>query len=208
MIDMPDRIFVYIDGESHYIRTERAWRNLHGADASLECLRFTGQTNEHMPLIKPDATVFWSRKMSAGATRSVYFTSAMTDAQGLHQIRVDLRDFDLEPHVVLEKKQAFERRKNKLRDAGVIEKPKGVDIALAVRMLEDAHRDTYERCHLYTSDADFLPVIKAVMGQGKRVYVYGYKESLADQSELLHVPDLFIDLGRMLRDECELAPSK
>lgn len=203
---MADRIIVYIDGESHYIRTERAWWELHGKDASLECLRYTGHTDDRMVLVRPKATVFWSRRMSAGASRSVYFTSTVTDAPTLHQIKVDLRNFDLEPHVVLEKKQAAERRQNKLRDAGVIEKPKGVDIALAVRMLEDAYRQTYDRCHLYTSDADFLPVIRAVMSQGKQVCVFGYKSSLPEQSELLHVPDQFIDLGEVLRDECELAP--
>ena len=206
---MADRIYAYIDGESHYIRTERAWCVLHGSDASLDCLRYKGQVDDRMVLVVPKATVFWTRKLGAGVTRSVYFTSAVTNDQEMHQIRVALRDFELDPHVVLERKQAAERRKNKLRDAGVIEKPKGVDIALAVRMLEDAHKQTtFDRCHLFTSDADFLPVIRAVMAQGKQVYVFGYKDSLPEQSELLYTPDQFIDLGQMLRDECELNGTK
>jgi len=205
---MADRISVYIDGESHFIRTERAWSTLHGNGATLGCLRYKDQTDDRLVLFVPRANVFWTRKFSAGASRSVYFTAAVADAQGLHQIKVDLRNFDLEPNVILEKKQAAERRWNKRRDAGVIEKPKGVDIALAVRMLEDAHRHAFDRCHLYTSDADFLPVINAVMAQGKQVYVFGHKDSLADQSELLHVPDQFIDLGEVLRSECEFVPPK
>ena len=89
---------------------------------------------------------------------------------------------------------------------GLIEKPKGVDISLAVRMLNDAHLQSFDDCHLYTSDADFVPAINAVRALGKQVYVHGYMNGLADRSDLLYVPDQFIDLEQMLRDQCELAP--
>jgi len=79
-----------------------------------------------------------------------------------------------------------------------------VDIALAVRMLEDS-RHSFEVCHLYTSDIDFLPVIEAVRGQGKQVYVHGYADGLSTDSPFLHACDKFTDLEQMLREQCEIA---
>jgi hypothetical protein len=66
----------------------------------------------------------------------------------------------LEPCVFPERSQRAKQRQNTLETQQLIEKPKGVDIALAVRMLEDS-LNAFEVCHLYTSDSDFLPVIQA-----------------------------------------------
>src|SRR5206468_2024229 len=118
----------------------------------------------------------------AGVERAVYFTSTVCDPQTMHEIRLKLRSFDLEPHVILEAKKLEERRQNILRDAQIIEKPKGVDISLTVRMLEDSH-NAFDICHLYTSDVDFLPVIQAVRARGKHVFVYGYKNGLGKNSD-------------------------
>jgi uncharacterized LabA/DUF88 family protein len=202
---MADRIFVYIDGESHYIRSENTWRTLHGPDACLDRLRYIGQINNDLVLVVPEANVFWTRRLGAGVQRAVYFTSAVGSPEALHEVKLKLRGFDLEPHVISEAKKLEERRQNILRDSQIIEKPKGVDIALAVRMLEDSH-NSFDVCHLYTSDVDFLPVIHAVRGRGKRVFVYGFKNGLGKTSELLTVPDLFVDLGEMLKTDCELVP--
>jgi uncharacterized LabA/DUF88 family protein len=203
---MTERIFVYVDGESHFIRTEKAWCGIHGPTAGLEQLQLVGDKDNSNVLAIPDAKIFWTRKMSAGVHRATYFTSVVTNQSGMHDIKLKLRAFDLEPHVLLESKPLQERRQNILRDAQIIEKPKGVDINLAVRMLEDSY-NSFDVCHLYTSDVDFLPVIHAVRGRGKRVCVYGYKNGLGKNSELLTVPDQFIDLEQMLRKDCELCVS-
>ena len=144
--------------------------------------------------------------MSPGADRVFYFTSAVGDEQRMHDIQVELRAFDLEPCLVRELKMLANQRQNKLNNEYLIEKPKGVDIALAVHMVEDACIDLYETCHLYTSDVDFLPAIEMVKHRGKRVWVHGYKDGLSERSPLLHVPDGFDDLIKTLRDKCELTP--
>jgi uncharacterized LabA/DUF88 family protein len=93
----------------------------------------------------------------------------------------------------------------------LIIKPKGLDIALAVRMLEDAHRNLYQRCFLVTSDADYLPLIKAVRQLGKQVYVLAYGEDITKwRSEFEYVPDAYVDLGEKLKDPVnyQLDPSK
>jgi uncharacterized LabA/DUF88 family protein len=203
---MAERACAYIDGESHFLRTEEAWQDIHGDTATLERLRYIGDATDKLILVNPQAKVFWTRRMNPGVMRAVYFTAASCDTSTMFSIKTSLRSFELEPAVFHEVKQLADQRKNLLKANGLIEKPKQVDIALAVRMIEDARSDVFDKFHLYTSDVDFLPVIKAVMARAKQVYVYGHKNGLAKESPLLHEPDLFIDLGAMLRGECELLP--
>lgn len=204
---MADRTFVYVDGESHFIRSENAWRKLHGQEACLDRVRYIGQTDDRLILVDSKAKVFWTRKMNPGVHRAYYFTSAAGDEPALHTIRVAIRSFDLEPIVLPERSQLAKQRRNVLKIDRLIEKPKGVDIALAVRMLEDSLQ-AFDVCHLYTSDIDFLPVIQAVRARGKQVYVHGYRDGLSSQSAFLHACDLFTDLEGMLRDQFEIDPSK
>jgi uncharacterized LabA/DUF88 family protein len=202
---MADRIYVFIDGESHFHRSECAWRRIHGNDASLERLKYIGEM-KNLVLADAKAKVFWTRKLSPGADRTYYFTSTFGDSAAHHEIQKRLREFGLESHVVLERKVLRDQRENLRTSQHLIEKPKGVDIALAVRMLEDT--EYYEECHLYTSDIDFLPVINAVRGRGKRVYVFGYAEGLSVQSPFLHACEQFVDLEELMRNECEHYPPK
>lgn len=205
---MGDRTYVYIDGESHFIRSQEAWRDLHGKDAQLEQLRYIDQPDEALVLVEPRAHVFWTRKMNPGVDRAIYFTSAACDEKTMHKYKVRLRRFDLDPHIVKEPKKLANGRKNVLGNSHVIEKAKGVDIALTVRMLENALSlcNTFDICHLYTSDVDFEPLIKAVMAQGKKVFVHGYENGLSNLSPLRHVSDEFYDLTDVLKNDCKLVP--
>jgi hypothetical protein len=105
MPTMSDRRFVYIDGESHYIRSENAWRQLHGKEACLERLRYVNQSDDRMVLVLPEAKVFWTRRMNPNVLRASYFTSASGDEPAIHKLRVALRDFGLEPSIVKETKE-------------------------------------------------------------------------------------------------------
>jgi hypothetical protein len=200
---MADRVYTYIDGESHFIRAEKAWRKLHGDGASLAGLRYTDDPSDHLVLAIPAAKIFWTRRLSPGQ-RSTYFTAVSGDDKVIHDARVTLRNFGLEPHVVVEKKILAEQRKALLEREAVIEKPKGVDAAIMVRMLEDAQSDLYDLCNLYTSDVDYVPVIEAVVRRGKRVVVHGFSDGLSERSPLEHVPNVFVDLEEMLRGQCRL----
>jgi uncharacterized LabA/DUF88 family protein len=203
---MADRIFVYVDGESHYIRSENAWRKLRDSGATLARLRYKGDSDDGLILVDPNAKLFWTKKMHPEARRTYYFTSVSGDDDALHRAMALLRSFGLEPMVLKEQRQLARQRHNLLDTDRLIEKPKGVDIELAVMMLEDAHRNAFDLCHLYTSDIDFLPVVKAVRAQYKQVIVHGYKDGLSKQSPFHHACDLFIDLECVLDDQCELAP--
>lgn len=144
--------------------------------------------------------------MNPGVMRAVYFTAASCDSSKMHSMKLSLRSFDLEPAIFPELKALSDQRNNLVNKDGLIEKAKQVDIALAVRMIEDATKEAFDVFHLYTSDVDFLPVIKAVMGRGKQVMVYGHQNGLAKESPLLTEPDLFVDLGELLQTQCELLP--
>jgi len=191
------RIYVYVDGESHFLRSEAAWRTLHGPEASLAQLKHCGADDPEMLLVDERAKVFWSRTLSPGFHRAYYFTSASVDKPKRYEIDVSLRNFNLEPHVLEERSQLANRRRDIRDSAGLIEKPKGVDIELVVRMMEDAER--LEVCHLYTSDIDFLPVIRAVRAKGKLVYVFGFDGGIASESPFRTQCDGFTDLTDMLR---------
>ncbi|NNM85164.1 MAG: NYN domain-containing protein [Phycisphaerales bacterium] len=200
---MADCIYVYVDGESHFIRSEYAWREIHGSEACLERLQYIGQKDRDMVLAIPKAKIFWIRTMSAGVRRATYFTSAVGDADFIYGINRKLRDFNVDSHVIVEKRDLADRRANTLKQSQIIEKPKGVDISIAVRMLDDSFASHFEVCHLYTSDVDFVPVIKSVRARGKQVFVYGYRDGLGPNSDLLTEPDYFVDLKENLRNDCE-----
>lgn len=202
--NMADRTYVYIDGESHFIRSQEAWRAIHGQDAQLERLRYIDPPDDALVLVEPRASVFWTRRFSPGADRSVYFSAITCDPTTMHELNRRLRDFDLDSEVVKERKDLRNGRANELSCRGYIEKPKGVDIALAVKMLHDAYHHAFDACHIYTSDIDFLPAIKEVRNLGKQVFVFGYTNGLSRESEFLTVPDQFTDLAAILKQKCRL----
>ena len=53
---MADRTYVYVDGESHFIRSECALRKLHGENARLDRLRYVGQPDANLVLVNAAAT--------------------------------------------------------------------------------------------------------------------------------------------------------
>jgi NYN domain len=191
-----ERVYVYVDGESHFIRAREACKRVFGQDVELQDLK-PYSNRGRPPLVKSECKFYWHRDPDDVVTfaRQVYFTSAVGDDGQLSEYRIWIRDHDFEPEVIKEAKTLAKRRESDLKDFQIIEKPKGVDITLATRMLEDATLDNYDGCRLYTSDADYLPVIKAVRRMGKTVKVFGSRQGIAADSPLLYVPDLFADCG-------------
>jgi len=202
---MDDGIFVFIDGESHYHRSEEAWQSLHGPSASLADLRPRGQLDGRLVLVERRTKVFWTKRMSAGAKRYFYLTACTGDDGAVRAAMQQMRDFDLEPTVFKEHSSLAKQRDATRRTAYLIETAKRVDIALVVLMLKAARERQFRECHLYTSDVDFAPAIEAVRAMGAfRVTVFGYDNGLGDKSELRLVCDQFVDLASSLRDDYEL----
>jgi uncharacterized LabA/DUF88 family protein len=212
---------IYVDGESHFLRSEACLKDAKGEGAVLEALTAEDNWQGGYPLT-PGARIrvdrkgkfFWDKYFirpvgshfhDTRVGRAVYFTSSTGGEGEIHKVRTSIRNHAFEPQVIWERKNLADQRANLLKKEGVIERAKGVDVGLAVRILEDAYANTFQDCLLFTSDLDFLPVIRGIRRMGKQVLVLGYREGLTERSPLLYEPDGFYDLGEHVRREYKLS---
>ena len=106
----------------------------------------------------------------------------------------------------MERKSLWDQRQHVRATQQLIEKAKGVDIALAVQMLEGLRGSSSKNAISTQAMSIFFQRLRQFEGAGKRVYVYGYADGLSEQSPFLHDCDEFIDLEDLLRNERELCP--
>jgi uncharacterized LabA/DUF88 family protein len=221
---MNPQLYVYVDGESHFIRSERCWQRINDKQVSLELIQ-PNQNTGHLYFTYPpncprigivrNVKFFWDAEFvlpilaqdhRPTVARAVYFTSMTGGDDLIHEAQVAIRSRGFEPQVIQELKTLADQRANLLNSEGVMDKAKGVDIGLAVRMLEDAYMNNYQECLLFTSDVDFLPAIQAGQRMGKRVFVFGYREGLSKTSKLEYEPDDFVDLEEYMKLHYSLKP--
>lgn len=215
------RAYVFVDAENHFLRSIAAAREVIGFDSAARALAlaelevpgvggFPDRIEGKRFAWNPELQLFWDCEVLSmgGASfpqtclsinRATYVCSCTGGHEKAHEARVALRGFGFDPAVIQEPKDLRDQRDNVRDTLGLIEKPKGCDIALATRMVADAAADLYDWCLLFTSDADFIPAIEAIRAMGKVVYVFGFKRALGKKSGYLHVPDNFIDLERSLK---------
>jgi uncharacterized LabA/DUF88 family protein len=200
---MEDRIFYYVDGESHYCRSDMHLKRVYGPDAEFDKFR-SPDPNIKLSL-NTKGHFLWEKQPLRYVSRIYYFTSIAGQDQDKYDLEAQIRQAGLEPFVIKESSQLDRKRQGQRERTGVIYKAKGVDIALATTMLEDAHQGNFTMAKLYTSDVDFLPVIQAVKRMGKHVEVVGHRSGLGENSPFLTVPDKFQDLdehtGRFVRKD-------
>ena len=212
------RIYAYVDGESHYERSAALWKKLHGAEAGLTDIETPNperdSTCSYPDVNTPTIRVIHRSKFFWDASyplllpypfsrqvidRAMYFTSLAGDQDIYHSACVEIRKHRFEPQIVLEVKQLAARRTHTVANFSIVEKAKGVDISLAAQILEDAYHNNFEGCFFFTSDIDFLPVIRVLRRLGKRVFLFGYSDGLGTRSELEYVPDVFVDLTGLMK---------
>jgi uncharacterized LabA/DUF88 family protein len=209
--------YVYVDGESHFIRSRECWKKMCGEEAELRDIKhfITSSAasqcypDPHHPLIRLlQGKFFWDKHYPCllrapfslrRIDRAIYFTDFAGDNNDYHEVCVAIRQQGFEPQVIRERVQLAKQRENRLKIGSVLEKPKGVDIGLTVRLLEEAYRGIYDQCFLFTSDIDYLPVIQAIQRLGRKVIIFGYKDGLGINSELEYISDSFIDLEEYMR---------
>lgn len=209
--------YVYVDGENHYIGAERTWRKLYGEYATLDMIRPEDSyihPNDCFFPVEPrirlhhtakffwDALMIYNTRLHGAGTiprRAVYFTAMPGNQEVMFQANQFIRQAGFEPLLLNEAAPQGKRRAERLKNENLLIKPKGVDINLTVRMLEDAHNDNYDQCWLFTSDKDMLAAIRAVRRMGKRVWVMGYGEQVGKDSPFMYEPDAFVDLEDYFR---------
>lgn len=91
-------------------------------------------------------------------------------------------------------------RLEKRQNGNVVEK--GVDIKLAVDMLNFAIRDTYDTAILVAGDGDYAYLVKAVKDLGKHVEVAFFSSKKAKSYHLRKVSDKFIHLNEDYLGKC------
>lgn len=216
------KTYLFVDAENHFLRATSVAEEIIG---SPQAARAMSEARTRIRPIRgfpddikgerfgwnPELQLFWDCELLSrgglltdlGATieRAVYACSCTGDEDKAHEIRVQLRSYGFEPIVVREPKNLRRKRVDSREQWGLIEKPKGCDIAIVTRMVADAAAGLYECCFLFTSDADFLPAVEAVRRMGKVVWVFGFASALPERSPYLYVPDRFVDL----RDHLESA---
>jgi uncharacterized LabA/DUF88 family protein len=199
---MGARVIAYVDGENHFFRAKEAAGEIVGSSKAPEAIGKVAKGSPYEFVFDLKLQLFWSWSfipcLRAHLLRAVYVCSYTGNEETAHEARVAFRQRGFDPILIHEVKQLKDQRDNLRRTSRLIDKPKGCDIALTTRMVEDAALNLYDRCFLFTSDADFVPAIEAVRRMGKSVWVFGFKSCLGDRSPYLHVPDEFVDLSRQL----------
>ena len=206
---------IYVDGESHFIRSEACFQKLRGSHLSLASAEYVPKAigtmsypDDTSPLLSIDSKCkfFWDKqyiafldsvhllRSSRNVRNAVYFSSVVGSEEELHRVRTCIRQNGFEPQITLEHQTLAKRREAERKTNRLIYKPKGVDSAMSVRLLVDAFNGTFDECFLFTSDVDFVPAIEVVRRLGRKVYVCGYRDGLGKRSALEYVPDRFIDL--------------
>jgi uncharacterized LabA/DUF88 family protein len=214
------KAYLFVDAENHFLRATAVAAEIIGSPKAAPAMaraktRVDGIIGfpEHIDNERfgwnPELQLFWDcevlsarrlmTELGASVARAIYACSCTGDDDKAHEMRVQLRNYGFEPIVVREPKNLRQQREATRKQYGLIEKPKGCDIAIATRMVADAAAELYECCFLFTSDADFLPDIEAVRRMGKIVWVFGFASVLSERSPYLYVPDRFVDLSCHLR---------
>lgn len=211
------RTYVFIDAENHFHRTCDAAEQIFGSPKAAEAIANArmqvGNSNQCVPprtntdrfVFNRSVQLFWDYLAlldinpypfsNSNFALAVYACSCSGSEEVAFDARVQLRQLGFDPIVVHELKSHQKQRIALREGERLIDKAKGCDIAVATRIVADAAAGLYERCILFTSDADYLPAIEAVRRMGKVVWVYGFKDVLPKHSPYLHVPDKFHDLN-------------
>lgn len=166
-----NKIMVFIDGENLAIRYKNKLKN--------------SSPPSHVKFI-PDIYV-WSvflnmERQRYNVIRKYYYTSVIGDSNKLDEIEREIKSHGIEAPRV------FKKDKGK--------GSKRVDISLATEMLTHAHRRNYDVAVLVAGDEDYIPLVDAVMAEGRRVVIWFLDDGLS--SALKNKADYYFDLGEVL----------
>ena len=117
--------------------------------------------------------------------RKYYYTAVQGDHPAVNEIEKQLKDLGIETPRVFKKD----------KDKG----SKQVDITLATDMLLHATRKHYDVAVLVAGDEDYVPLVKAVQGEGARVCVWFTSDGLSPA--LYMVADYYVNLDKLLFKE-------
>lgn len=127
--------------------------------------------------------------LRAKTIRTHYYTSVQGDQMRIDKAIDDLRKLNIEHPSV------FQRKSNA--------RSKQVDISLCTDMLLHAARKNYETAVLVAGDEDYVPLVKAVKSEGRRVILWFISNGLSPV--LQRSVDLFFNIEDYLFEQNVLA---
>lgn len=167
------RAMIFIDGENLAIR----YANILTTRAETQRAEIRYMAN----------TFVWSTAIElSGNTpavmRKYYYTAVQGDEVLVADVEKQLKDLGMETPRVFKK----QRGKGSKR----------VDITLATDMLLHATRKHYDVAVLVAGDEDYVPLVRAVQGEGARVYVWFLPGGLSPA--LCMAADYYVDLDEFM----------
>ena len=117
--------------------------------------------------------------------RTYYYTSVQGDSVKIDTVIDDLRAMKVEHPSVFQKKKGSGSKQ--------------VDISLATDMLVHASHRNYETAVLVAGDEDYVPLVRAVENEGRRVVVWFLDNGLSPK--LKQAADFYADLSEFLFTE-------
>lgn len=165
---------VFVDGENLAIR--------YG-----DILKDSGTSLPSNVIYEPN-TYIWAPWFNAytgmpyDVLRTYYYTSVQGDEAKFRQTEDALKNAGIEAPKVF--------RKAKGR------RSKRVDISLATDMLTHAHRANYDIAILFAGDEDYVPLVEAVMNEGRRVHLRFVQSGLSPALRMK--ADTYTDLSELM----------
>lgn len=168
------RVMYFIDGENLAIRF--------GAT-----LKDTGRSPAPQVIYEPNVLV-WSPLLNEhghGIIRKYYYTSVPDDGVNIQKTEDILKSIGIEAPRVF--------RKDKAKGS------KRVDISLSSDMLLHATRKHFDIAVLVAGDEDYVPLVRAVQGEGARVHVWFLPSGISPA--LQQASDSYLDILYILCNE-------
>jgi len=78
---------------------------------------------------------------------------------------------------------------------------KGVDVQLAVDLVDFCHKDVFDVAILLSGDIDLLESVKTVKQMGKQIILFGSSSVTAE--EMKKFADFFVDIGRFDKEQLD-----
>lgn len=164
------RVMYFVDGENLAIRFGAVLKN--SARQIAPDVLYTSNVLVWTPRLNEDR----------GVIRKYYYTSVPNDGVQIPQAEDQLKSVGIEAPRVF--------RKDKKKGS------KRVDISLSTDMLIHATRRHFDIAVLVAGDEDYVPLVRAVQGEGARVHVWFVSNGASP--ELQKAADQFLDITNIL----------
>jgi uncharacterized LabA/DUF88 family protein len=168
-------------------------RVMYFVDGENLAIRFGALLKENLRVPAPEVlyepnVLVWSHRLNEdghGVIRKYYYTSVPNDGVQIQQTEQKLKSVGIEAPRVF--------RKDKTKGS------KRVDISLSTDMLVHATRRHFDIAILVAGDEDYVPLVRAVQGEGARVHVWFVSNGVSP--DLLKAADSFLDITYVLASE-------